>query len=176
MINITNEQSFIESISSEAVARYLRSLNTHRKYVREAGEKIGASSELCRAHDLSKYSAEELYPYADWFYGSKSRPDLYDRAWLTHIHLNPHHWQYWVLPPEFNADGDVSNGCLLMPKEYVLEMIADWMGANMAYQGTWDMTVWLKNNFCKIKLHEVSYAYLVRELTKLGYDAKEFSL
>ncbi len=62
------------------------------------------------------------------FMEKKSDPEAYDRAWLHHLHNNPHHWQYWVMPPEFNPDGDHDNGCLKMPEEYVLEMIADWMG------------------------------------------------
>lgn len=118
---------------------------------------------------MSKYSDEELEPYADWFYGSKSYPEEYDRAFLHHIHNNPHHWQYWVLPPGFNPDGNVDNGCIEMPEEYILEMIADWMGANMAYQSTWDMSHWLYHNFHKIQMHSKSMEFLKNKLIELGY-------
>lgn len=151
--------------------KYLKSLELHRKYVREAGVALGLPEGIYLSHDLSKFWPEEFFAYADWFYGKKSDPEAYDRAWLHHLHNNPHHWQYWVMPPEFNPDGDHDNGCLEMPEEYVLEMIADWLGANKAYQDTWDMTPWLKENFGKIRMHQKSKDFLVKKLRELGYGA-----
>lgn len=154
----------------EAREKYAESLNQHLKFVHEAGEKLGVPAIQLYNHDISKWSEHELPQYADWFYGAKSDPQAYDRAWLHHIHNNPHHWQYWIMPEQFNPDGESDNGCLEMPENYILEMVADWMGANMAYQSTWDMTSWLKSNFAKIKLHKKSKSFLVKLLHKLGYE------
>lgn len=151
--------------------KYVASLNQHLKFVHEAGEKLGVPIVQLYYHDISKWSEPEFSQYVDWFYGNQSDPQAYDRAWLHHIHNNPHHWQYWIMPEQFNPDGESDNGCLEMPENYILEMVADWMGANMAYQGTWDMTSWLKDNFSKLKLHAKSKACLVKLLHGLGYEA-----
>lgn len=84
-------------------------------------EVIKKALENADKHDESKWSVEEYGPYDDHFYGRRNDEDGFDLAWLHHIHNNPHHWQYWVLIND--DDGTVA---LEMPKEYVLEMIADW--------------------------------------------------
>lgn len=76
-------------------------------------------------HDESKYDSREYNAYDEYFYG-KGKDDIptklaFNYAWLRHIHLNPHHWQYWVL---INDEDGVF--ALEMPKQYVYEMIADW--------------------------------------------------
>lgn len=78
-------------------------------------------------HDKSKYSEEEYGPYDRYFYGKKT-PKVnkdFNRAWLHHIHNNPHHWQHWVL---LEDDPELINNfiCIEMPIENVFEMIADW--------------------------------------------------
>lgn len=94
-------------------------------YLPEALE--GASVEMLdeniASHDRSKYSDEEYIPYADYFYGEKTKEveAAFNYAWLHHIHMNPHHWQYWVL---IHDDEPAEN--LEMPKEYIIEMICDW--------------------------------------------------
>ncbi len=52
---------------------YLKSLELHRKYVREAGVALGLPEEIYLNHDLSKFTREEFFAYADWFYGKKIR-------------------------------------------------------------------------------------------------------
>lgn len=49
-------------------------------------------------HDASKSMDDEYGPYDDYFYGgnrSYSVVEAFNKAWLLHIHRNPHHWQYW---------------------------------------------------------------------------------
>jgi hypothetical protein len=88
-------------------------------------------------HDASKFRPSEWRPYVAKFYGpsvetAPGRADArkairqtrFDRAWLAHQHRNPHHWQHWVL----REDSGVTK-VLLMPVEYVDEMVADWIGA-----------------------------------------------
>lgn len=78
------------------------------------------------AHDFSKYSDEEYDAYDDYFYGgnrSYAVVENFNRAWLNHIHSNPHHWQHWVLHNDDPSEGVI---VLDMPYKYVVEMICDW--------------------------------------------------
>lgn len=75
-------------------------------------------------HDQSKYLSDEYNAYDAYFYGGNKSSKVvssFNFAWLNHIHQNPHHWQHWIL---FHDDEPVE--LLEMPKEYVIEMIADW--------------------------------------------------
>jgi len=75
----------------------------------------------------------------------------FDRAWLHHIHLNPHHWQYWVLRQDV---GEIK--CLEMPVHFIREMVADWIGAGFAQGKTSRdaVQVWYSRNKDKIQLHQ----------------------
>lgn len=154
----------------DAVAsEFYDSLTDHIRFVQEAGRMLGVDPELLRVHDLSKFTVNEWAGYAMHFKGGGA-PDLFARAWLNHIHENPHHWQHWIFPDGFTPKGsDVENGCVEMPIKYATEMIADWMGASMAYTGSWDMTSWLWNNIPKIRVHSRTAEYLRETLDALGY-------
>lgn len=154
----------------EIIQRYEKSLTTHIKYVREAGELLGVPEEQLAIHDASKRSKEEYEAYAIHFQGGGTEPKRFAMAWLHHIHNNPHHWQYWMFCDGYKLkDSGIHNGTLPMPSNYVLEMVADWMGSSMAYTKSWDMTEWLNNNFYKIKLHPLTAGYLDGVLRTLGY-------
>lgn len=72
----------------------------------------------------------------------------FDQAWVKHQHRNPHHWQHWCL---LQDDGQFKT--LLMPRQYVREMVADWLGAGMAQGHGNDLNEWYERNKDKIKLH-----------------------
>ncbi len=80
---------------------------------------------IIEEHDLSKYEFKEYEAYDNFFYGPEEKtPEVekaFNKAWLHHIHANPHHWQHWVL---FEDDGGVVP--LEMQDEYILEMLCDW--------------------------------------------------
>lgn len=83
-----------------------------------------------KGHDWSKRTDEEYDAYDAYFYGGSKSGEVkeaFDRAWLHHIHNNPHHWQYWVL---IDDDDENDNGerykPLDIPNEYIIEMICDW--------------------------------------------------
>jgi hypothetical protein len=50
----------------------------------------------------------------------------FNRAWLHHQNVNPHHWQYFVFLNDFGNP----ETCIEMPERYMLEMIADWRGVS----------------------------------------------
>lgn len=75
-------------------------------------------------HDISKNSKEEYLAYDAYFYGeerTKLVEQNFDRAWLMHIHKNPHHWQYWIL---IEDEGRILT--IDMDYQYIIEMICDW--------------------------------------------------
>ena len=77
-------------------------------------------------HDVSKTDPEEYDAYDAYFYGnnrSYSVVQNFKKAWLRHIHNNPHHWQHWILINDEPKEGMV---VIDMPYIYVVEMICDW--------------------------------------------------
>lgn len=87
-------------------------------------------------HDLSKFSWVEFSESVKFYQGGKSSPIVaakkeqgYSKAWQHHKGRNPHHYEYWT------DKYDTSTIALKMPFKYVIEMIADYLGAGRAYQG-----------------------------------------
>ena len=165
------KQLSLLGVTKMTAENYLFSLQEHIKFVREAGHKIGVHTTLLDIHDQSKFSFYEFPYYAKHFHGGGD-PDGFAKAWLHHIHHNPHHWQHWIYPQAFvpkNAKNVEPGGVVEMPRPYALEMVADWMGASMAYTGSWDMTKWLWENMPKITAHSETAAYLRDVLDAMSY-------
>jgi len=152
---------------------YAESLETHIKYVIEFGRKLGMNEQQLTAHDASKWGGMEFGPYARFFHGGGTNGTEMAHAWLHHIHANPHHWQYWIFPEGASAwspnGADIEGGALEMPEMYVLEMVADWHGASMAYTGCWEIDDWLIGNLNSVQMHHKSKAFLYKTLEELGY-------
>jgi len=157
-------------VHEEAWVCYHNALTGHIRYVREAGEKIGVLKKLLEIHDQSKFSISEFPDYALHFFGG-GNPEGFSEAWLHHIHNNPHHWQHWIYPQGYTPNNTTveAGGVVYMPQHYALEMVADWMGASMAYTGSWDMQKWLWDNMPKITLHSKTAIYVRSVLDTLGY-------
>ena len=160
----------------EHVDAYLDSLVRHITCVREAGRQLGVDIGLLEFHDESKFSDMEFLAAVERFHGGDPNPDRYARAWLHHIHANPHHWQHWIFPDGFIPRGSsVEAGVMEMPERYALEMVADWMGSSMAYTGSWDMTKWLADNMGRIRLHSKTAANVRHVLDMLGYADVDYT-
>ena len=154
--------------------KHKESVDQHVAYVQEACELLGGLPQYqVRAHDLSKYTLAEFPHYARQFQGPKNDPDGFAYAWMHHIHHNPHHWQHWIFGDGHTPKGsNVQAGVMQMPSNYVVEMVADWMGASKAYTGSWDMEDWLLKNLPKIKIHTQTAQLLENILTEtLGYQS-----
>ena len=149
--------------------KYIETLEDHIKYVREAGKTIGVNEDQSAIHDDSKWTEAEFPGYAMHFQGGGA-PEEFSRAWLHHIHKNPHHWQHWIFPDGHTPKGStVENGAVEMPYHFVLEMVADWMGSEMTNKGRWDMSAWLIKNIPKIRVHSKTAKPLRSILDSLGY-------
>lgn len=138
--------------------RYFRATIRHKWFVLLASFKVGVSLWLAITHDWSKFLPSELPHYNRQFFGDKGDPAGFAAAWLHHYHNNKHHWEYWIVESIHShssptRDDCIVNNCLAMPDIYVREMVADWLGASMAYTSSWDMRQWLAVNIPKMQLH-----------------------
>lgn len=154
----------------EAHQKFGDSLRLHIQNVQEAGRKLDVPERLLVEHDRSKWSVTEHDAYAKQFHGGGDA-DNFPLAWLHHVHNNPHHWQHWIFPDGWTMNGSAMDGaCIEMPYDYVLEMIADWMGSSKTYTDSWDMADWLSKNIPRIVVHSKT-AQAIREIldNPLGY-------
>lgn len=86
---------------------------------------------------------EEYHAYNAYFYGeerTKLVEQNFDRAWLLHIHRNPHHWQYWIL---IEDDGRMLP--LDMDYQYIIEMICDWWAFSWKSGNLLEIFDWYEN-------------------------------
>lgn len=134
VFNMSKEyDAYIRMHKSCVVLGYLwLSMNVYDEVVEVLPDLITFSraslSQQMLSHDQSKYDYTEYQAYNDYFYGNKDLLNKdqveidFNKAWLHHIHKNPHHWQHWVLMED---DCGLRQG-LDIPDNYILEMICDW--------------------------------------------------
>lgn len=104
------------------------------------------------AHDASKSEEDEYKAYDAYFYGKNRSYQVvqdYNRAWLLHLHRNPHHWQYWVLINDDPEEGEI---LLDMPMEYIIEMICDWWSFSWKAGNLFEIFKWYEEHKDYIKL------------------------
>lgn len=114
---------------------------------------VNAEWHICMAHDHSKNEPEEYEAYDAYFYGGNRSfgvVERFNRAWLHHIHNNPHHWQYWIL---INDDPKNGETLLEMPFKYILEMICDWWAFSWQKENLYEIFNWYEERKDYIKLH-----------------------
>jgi len=159
------------------LAKHLKTIRTHRKYVRQMCWKMGLFWQGL-FHDLSKYSIPELKMCKYWT--SKGSPHQacreaigYSPSWIHHYHKNKHHFQYWWDEDELGKIIPIK-----MPYKYVIESFCDMVGASKAYGGkAWkEESVWnywvSKCRDTRIMNEESKYLVekLIWNLYQLGED------
>ena len=105
-------------------------------------------------HDRSKDSADEYNAYDAYFYGNnKSYAVVQDfkRAWLMHIHRNPHHWQHWILINDDPNEGEI---ILDMDHNYIIEMICDWWAFSWNKGNLYEIFKWYDEHKDYMKLSD----------------------
>lgn len=103
-------------------------------------------------HDDSKSELDEYHAYDTYFYSGSKTTDVtlnFNKAWLTHIHRNPHHWQYWILINDDPNDGEI---ILDIPYCYIIEMICDWWAFSWAKRNLYEIFDWYEERKDYIKL------------------------
>ena len=110
-------------------------------------------SVLAWNHDYSKDGPKEYDAYDQYFYGGQKTKEVeeeFNKAWLHHIHSNPHHWQHWVLIKDETEEGIVA---LRMPYWYVVEMICDWWAFSWSKGNLYELFNWYDKHKNYMKLH-----------------------
>lgn len=143
---------------------YDRYLQQHRNNVKRGFEWLltnlptvltgqpDASWQIIFDHDSSKNNDDEYLAYDAYFYGNNRSYEVteeFKRAWLLHIHRNPHHWQYWVLNNDDPNEGEV---ILDMPYNYIIEMICDWWSFSWQKGNLGEIFNWYDEHSDYIKL------------------------
>ncbi len=149
--------------------KYMKYILIHKYFVFIGCMRLKVSLWQALKHDWTKFLPVEYFPYLEQFYGNHAtdsrdikgyfdaarQSDAFAAAWLHHIHMNPHHWQYYILRQD---DGQIR--VLDMPDEYVREMVADWYGAGKAQvmvgapNATANTKAWWVNNKNRIIVHD----------------------
>lgn len=109
---------------------------------------------LLNKHDATKTTMEEYEAYDEYFYGKNRSFQVindFNKAWLHHIHYNPHHWQHWVL---LEDDPDGGNVCIEMPYEYVIDMICDWWSFSWSTGNLYEIFNWYEDHKKTMQLHK----------------------
>lgn len=145
--------------------QYDRYLENHKANVRKGFEWMlenlpelvrdipGLEWQTMFAHDQSKSEPDEYEAYDAYFYGgnrSYSVVQEYRKAWLLHLHRNPHHWQHWILINDDPEEGEI---ILEMPDNYILEMICDWWAFSWADGNLSEIFNWYDEHKKYMKLH-----------------------
>ena len=110
--------------------------------------------QLMYGHDASKSSDQEYHAYDAYFYGRNRSYQVvqeFNRAWLHHIHHNPHHWQHWILINDNPNEGEI---ILDMPHLYIIEMICDWWAFSWAKGNLYEIFNWYDEHKDYMKLSD----------------------
>ena len=133
---------------------YLKKVLQHKYYVVLGCREMDVPLWRGLLHDWTKFLPSEWFPYVRNFYNKDGtpkdirdkktggynpaiQPDVFLSGWLHHQKCNKHHWQYWTV---IGDAGDLKP--LPIPDLYLREMIADWIGAGLAYSGKSDPVGW----------------------------------
>lgn len=136
--------------------------------------------ELVKNHDSSKTEPDEYYFYDDYFYLSKDNRSSevvnnFHRAFLMHVHRNPHHWQYWVLTSDNAGEPE---RYIEMPLPYIFEMICDWWSFSWRAGDLTEIFKWWDEHKAHIRLHKKSrrtVEKILEEMKKILVTEKDES-
>lgn len=123
--------------------------------------------QICLNHDHSKTEPDEYEAYDAYFYGGNRSFDVvqnFNKAWLLHIHRNPHHWQHWVLINDEPNEGEI---IIQMPINYIVEMICDWWAFSWSKGDLTEMFSWYEERKNYIKMHKNTRKTVEDILTKI---------
>lgn len=140
----------------ENVKRSLSWLKSNLPYLvsSQSYDKADYNINLSFGHDASKWTKDEYDAYDKYFYGGNKSYDVvteFNKAWLHHIHNNPHHWQHWVL---LEDDPDGGNVCIEIPEEYVIEMICDWWSFSWNTGNLYEIFDWYDKHKLTMQLNK----------------------
>ena len=165
-MSVEYDQYLAEHIGN--VHKGLQWMNDNLPLSKEEKEAIWEAM-IMHTHDASKYDKDEYDAYDAYFYGGNISHKVnqdFNNAWLRHIHKNPHHWQYWVLL-EDDPETGMPEKPLMMPLDYIFEMIADWWTFSWRSNNLFEMFAWYAEHRDKQIMHPQTRAIVERILKKI---------
>lgn len=114
------------------IVNHTKNIITHKRWVFHYACEAGIPIQGL-LHDLSKFSPAEFIESVKYYKEGISplreskRVNGYSMAKLHHCHHNKHHFEYWQ--DDFNNGGKP----LVMPFNYTLELICDYLAAGRVY-------------------------------------------
>lgn len=129
--------------------------------------------QICLLHDQSKLDDSEYDAYDAYFYGNDQSYRVlndFNKAWLNHIHKNPHHWQYWVLN---NDDPKEGEDLIDMEYKYILEMLCDWWSFCWKDGNLFGIFDWYNERKSYLKLSDKTRYEVEEWLKKINDKLKE---
>lgn len=159
----------------EHIANVKKGYEWLQKHFPEEFEGMDTEDWSIDKHDESKRSEAEYAAYDAYFYGEKSAKVIeeFDKAWLHHIHENPHHWQHWILIQDDPHGGDTNFKLIRMAKHYILEMIADWWSFSWKSGNLFEIFSWYEVHSPIIKMHSSSRMDVDRILAKMKQELQK---
>lgn len=145
-------------MSTIKIFKYLWWVHKHRWQVFKECVRLGIPWRGL-LHDLSDLSrAEFISNMIALFGGREVSQREYDFAWLHHINLNDHHWQWWVMKNEYGQKTvKMSDGAM---REMLAEMYLTAKKSNVTvYQ-------WYQRNKNTMILHRETRQELERLIAK----------
>ena len=132
-------------------------VDKHKKYVKMAfelllpqlienfnltGEQIAELKQQIEVHDNSKYTDDELVPYANYFFGEKTDEAAKEFRVAADLHKsrNAHHPEFWQQRGEN------------MPLNFVIEMVCDWWAFSLINNAPTKTLTWYETNKQKLNL------------------------
>ena len=116
---------------------HLKTVLTHKRWVFYYASRLGYPW-LGLFHDMSKFSPVEFFEGVKYWTGNRSpivaakEKNGMSYAWFHHRGRNKHHYEYWI---DKLDQGGVP--CMI-PFQYVIEMICDWLAACRSYENVKD--------------------------------------
>ena len=143
---------------------YVRYIVLHKWYVFVACCHLGIPLRGL-LHDFNKLRPSQFFYYARYFFGAnpktlkgEGKNDYrFMRAWFRHQKCSDHHWQYWILPDKrmsttfgvlrpYESEYEDILRKFDMPRNALLEMIADWYSAGMVAGKGNNISKWYREN------------------------------
>lgn len=156
--------------------KHFKTICKHKYWVGKYCFKVGFYKQGI-LHDLSKFSPTEFIESVKYYQGTSSPIDACKKdkgcsnAWLHHKGRNKHHYEYWQ--DNFDKGGE----SLLMPFEYAVEMLCDYLGAGRAYMGDKfsygaEYNWWLNKMKNPVAMHPLNKNFIEKVLCELARREK----
>lgn len=157
---------------------HLNNILTHKYWVFVCCCKIGMPIRGI-LHDMSKFHPIEFWEGVHYYHDRHSSPinyakkdKGYSKAWFHHRNHNKHHYEHWM--DNFDQGGEN----ILMPCKYAQEMLCDYIGAGIAYNGKTNIyqneLIWWNNRLKNpIAMHPALQAFVTNCLTYMA-DTEHF--